>query len=97
MFLGSLLEKNVDLSIFPSTITDKRMEVVDYMIIRGLIKGRIYIKNPEEAYDWGAYTAPVLFESWIVLGIFFVIFPLVIMILALSCKSCQPFLNHTLG
>ena len=48
------------------------MEVVDYMIIRGLIKGRIYIKNPEEAYDWGAYTAPVLFESWIVLCIFFV-------------------------
>ena len=42
------------------------MEVVDYMIIRGLIKGRIYMKNPEEAYDWGAYTAPVLFESWIV-------------------------------
>ena len=72
------------------------MEVVDYMIIRGLIKGRIYIKNPEEAYDWGAYTAPVLFESWIVLGIFFVFFPLAIMILALSCKSRLPFSNRIL-
>ena len=86
----------MDLSIFPSTITDKRMEVVDYMIIRGLIKGRIYIKNPEEAYDWGAYTAPVLFESWIVLGIFFGFFPLVIMILALSCKYRLPFSNRNL-
>ena len=46
------------------------MKVVDYLIVHGPYRGRIYIRNPIETTDWMVYINPLRKDAWIGAAVF---------------------------
>ena len=81
-FIGMILNETVDFAVSIFGIKDSRMKVVDYMVTSSSPeRGYVYIKNPEETFDWDVYGQPFWKNTWIFITIYSIIIPVLIMII----------------
>ena len=64
----------------------QRRTVMEYIIISSGGKGRIYIRNPTESFDWKVFTEPLVKDAWIGVALFVFLVPLAMTLVMLPCK-----------
>ena len=62
------------------------MEVVDFLQLDEGGKGRLYIRNPRDTYDWEVYTKPLLKVTWVAVIAYVIMVPMVMVIVMVNCK-----------
>ena len=86
IFIGMVLDGSVDFALDAFGITKVRMGVADYLQMGQGGKGRIYIRNPRETFDWEIYTKPFRKITWISVLTFCIIVPVIMVIVMVDCK-----------
>jgi hypothetical protein len=74
----------VDLTIGPYSITEERMNDLDFLITDEGGVGRIYIRNTEDGFDWSVYIKPFKSGAWIGIILFCIIVPVPMMVVKLG-------------
>ena len=86
LITGLLLESDAELAIAPFAYTVERIEVLNYLYLISPEYGRLYIRNPEETFDWKIYTKPFRSESWIGTLLFCLSSPILFRALMHNCE-----------
>ena len=86
IILGLLLETDAQLAIAPFAYTVERIEVLNYIYLIPPEYGRLYIRNPEETFDWRVYIKPFRIEAWIGATLFCLISPILFRALMHDCE-----------
>ena len=73
--IGELDEKRADISPGPLGVSQARSEVVSYSVPLNTEYFQFYIKNPEGATNFQAYSEPLHYVTWIFIVIFCFILP----------------------
>ena len=77
-----ILNETLDFAVSAFSLSDSRMKVVDYMVTYyHPVRGFIYLKNPEETFDWDVYGQPFWKNTWIFITIYSIIIPILMMII----------------
>ena len=77
-----ILNETVDFAISTFALRDSRKRVVDFMVTNHRQQqGYIYIKNPDETFDWDVYGQPFWRNTWISIITYFMIIPIFIRII----------------
>ena len=69
------------------SITISRTEVVSFLVPLDVVSHRLFIKNPSHVYNYTAYLEPLTFWSWVSIGIFLLIAPILLFIMARLVKE----------
>ena len=73
--IGELDEKRADISPGPLGMSYARSEVVSYSVSLDQQYFQFYIKNPEGATNYQAYSEPLHYVTWIFIAIFCFVLP----------------------
>lgn len=74
-----MLQKGeVDIAPTDFTITKGRSTVVDYLPSLSESYNHLFLKNPADALNWGAYITPLTHHCWLGIALFIVIVPPII-------------------
>ena len=77
-----IINETVDFAVSSFSMRDSRMKVVDYMVASSNpTRGYVFIKNPEETFDWDVYGQPFWKNTWIFIAIYSIIIPILMMII----------------
>ena len=75
-----MLDKRVDFAMNSFGMTHSRYEVINFLPTMPGGKGRIYIRNPRETFDWEVYTKPFRKQTWLAVIIFSILAPFLMML-----------------
>ena len=85
-FLGMVVNGDVKFALDSFGMTNERLAVADYVIFGVGGKGRMYIRNPKDGYDWYAYTKSFTMDAWIGFYLFIFCLPFILWIIMFDCK-----------
>ena len=78
----------VDFALDSFGMTNERLVVADYVIFDVGGKGRMYIRNPKDGFDWTVYTKSFTRDAWIGFYVFCFSLPFLLWIVMFDCKFC---------
>ena len=75
-----LATQEIDIAATDFTVTLERSAVMSFCSPITQIYHSLFIKNPNEAYNYTAYTEPIHWSTWIFLLVFLILVPPIVFI-----------------
>ena len=87
LLTGLLVEEQIELALAQMTVTKSRSTAVDFLPT--LFEGyqQIFLRHPSDGMNWNAFTEPFVFQTWIVIGSFIFLLPIILSALIFYGKT----------